>query len=113
MTGSMNTRRKNAQTTVYDRSHEKGPAPDEASTLQVLTRVYSEYIKTPGLRLTSKRAQILCGLDESTCMYVLSLLVDAKFLCRFGDDYGRATSEPALVTVSRSRLAGASRPATG
>jgi hypothetical protein len=78
----------------------------------MLARVYSEFIETPGLRLTSKRAQTLWGLDESTCMYVLSLLVDARFLRRFGDDYGRATSEPALVTVSRSRLAGASRPAT-
>ena len=105
--------RQNTRSAVYESGHVEAPAPDEASILKMLTRVYSEYTNTPGLRLTSKRAQTLWGLDESTCMYVLSLLVDAKFLCRFGDDYGRATSDPALVTVARSRVAGVSGPATG
>ena len=106
MTESMKMSPQNTQAAAHDRVHEK-VAPEEASTVRILARVYSEFIHTPDLRLTSKRAQILWGLDESTCMRVLSLLVDAKFLCRFGDDYGRAVGPPAPVVVSRSRLAGA------
>jgi hypothetical protein len=103
----MKAPRQNAQAAVYDRDHEKALTPDEASTVRILARVCSEFIRTPAFRLTSKRAQTLWGLDESTCLHVFSLLVDARFLCRVGDDYRLAMGAPAAVTVSRSRLAGA------
>jgi hypothetical protein len=103
----MKASRQDARAAAYDRGRENALAPEEASTVRILARVCREFIKTPGLRLTGKRAQTLWGLDESTCIHVLSLLVDAKFLCRVGDDYGLAMGAPASVTVSRSRLTGA------
>ena len=50
----------------------------------LLQRVYSEFLEMPGLRLTSKQAQRLWGLDEQACLNLLEFLVDAKFLCRPG-----------------------------
>ena len=104
MTRNMKTPRQNARAAVYDRGDTKALSPEEASTVRMLARVCSEFTKTPGLRLTSRQARTVWG---PTCIYVLSLLVDADFLCRFGDEYGLAMSTSAAVTISRSRLAGA------
>lgn len=46
-----------------------------------LQRVYGEFLEIPGLRLTSRQAQRLWGLDEQTCLDILAFLVEAKFLC--------------------------------
>lgn len=46
----------------------------------LLHRIFSEFIEMPGLRLTSRQAQRLWGLDEATCTRLLDMLVDAKFL---------------------------------
>jgi hypothetical protein len=48
----------------------------------VLQRVHSEFLEMPGLRLNRPQAQRLWGLDEATCLAVLELLVETKFLCR-------------------------------
>lgn len=104
MTPSINTSRQDARPAVYAGVHEDAPTPEETSTVRTLARVCGEFINAPRLRLTVKRAQTLWGLDESACTRVLSLLVDAKFLCRFGDEYGRTINAPAFVTVSRSKL---------
>jgi hypothetical protein len=48
----------------------------------LLQRVYGEFLKMPGLRLTCQQAQRLWGLDHSQCLHLLEFLVDAKFLCR-------------------------------
>ena len=58
----------------------------------------------PGLQLTIKQAQRLWGLDEPTCVQVLNMLVDARFLRRTErDTYRRATDGP--VDLPRLRPA--------
>lgn len=57
-----------------------GSAADDA----LLARVYAEFLEMPGLRLTCQQAQRLWGLDNATCLKLLELLVDAKFLRRLG-----------------------------
>jgi hypothetical protein len=52
---------------------------------EVLRRVQGEYIEMPGLRLTTKQAQRLWGLDQAACDTLLSALVDTKFLFRTRD----------------------------
>lgn len=70
--------------------------PREAFTDVILQRVYGEFLEMPGLRLTSRQAQRLWGLDEPTCVQVLEYLVDAKFLCRsVNGGYCRSTDGPA------------------
>jgi len=61
---------------------------------QVLDCVYSEFLETPGLRLTCRQAQRLWGLDEQTCVAVLTLLVNTSFLSQPSHStYGRASDE--------------------
>ncbi len=45
-----------------------------------LDRVRAEFLEMPGLRLTVRQVQRLCGVDETICKGVLDALVDAKFL---------------------------------
>jgi hypothetical protein len=47
---------------------------------RLLRRVCGEFLEMPGLRVTSKQAQRLWGLDEPTCRELLEYLVDAEFL---------------------------------
>lgn len=70
----------------------------------MLQRIYSEFLEMPGLRLTSKQAQRLWGLDEQSCLDLLEFLVDARFLCRPAHGtYSRAsdgrTERPRLRTA--------------
>jgi hypothetical protein len=68
----------------------------------LLQRVRGEFLEMPGLRLTWQQAQRLWGLDESACLEVLELLVDAKFLCRPGRGmYMRLTDGQAAYTRFR------------
>jgi hypothetical protein len=63
-------------------------AVDEA----LLRRVRAEFLEMPGLRLTSRQAQRLWGLEESACLRLLEFLVDAGFLYRPGHGmYARLT----------------------
>jgi hypothetical protein len=63
----------------------------------LVRRVRSEFIEMPGLRLTQSQAQRLWGLDEATCLELLSLLVDEKFLCHKAHGmYVRLTDGPPL-----------------
>ena len=66
-----------------------------SSRIDVLYRICSEFAEMPGLQLTVKQAQRLWGLDEPTCVQMLNMLVDARFLRRAeGDKYGRTTDGP-------------------
>lgn len=47
-----------------------------------LSRVQSEYLEMPGLKLTEAQARRLWALDGSTCSDILSLLVKRGFLKR-------------------------------
>jgi len=47
---------------------------------KVLTRIRSEYLEMPGLRLKPEEVQRLCGVERATCQRVLDTLVEAHFL---------------------------------
>ena len=49
------------------------------------TRVRSEFVEMPGLRLTAAQAQRLWGLERDVCDALLGALVDAKFLAQTRD----------------------------
>jgi hypothetical protein len=57
---------------------------------QMLERLRAEYLEMPGLRLTPKQVQRLCGVEGTICQMVLDALVDEQFL-RVNRDgtYGR------------------------
>ena len=53
-------------------------------------RVESEFLETPGLRLTVAEAGRRFGVDEITCEAILEALVDATVLFKTADRvYGR------------------------
>jgi hypothetical protein len=57
-----------------------------------VTRIRSEYLEMPGLRLTVEQAQRLCGVERTQCKAVLDALVEEKFLCvKVNGAYARAT----------------------
>ena len=57
-----------------------------------VTRIRSEYLEMPGLRLTVEQAQRLCGVERALCKSVLDSLVEEKFLCvKVNGAYARAT----------------------
>jgi hypothetical protein len=59
---------------------------------RTIERLRAEFLEMPGLRLTARQVQRLCGVDETLCREVLDTLVDVKFL-RLNPDgtYARAT----------------------
>ena len=65
---------------------------DEQDIDIMLARVYSEYIEMPGLQLTVAQASRLWNMKLATSAHLLNRLVDASFLRRSGDRYGRADS---------------------
>jgi len=52
---------------------------------ELLDRIRAEYLEMPGMRLTLKQVQRLCGVDGLTCQIVLDSLVEVKFLCLKSD----------------------------
>jgi hypothetical protein len=48
----------------------------------VANRVRSEFLEMPGLRLTTRQAARLWGLEPSTCEHVIDVLVQSAFLRR-------------------------------
>jgi hypothetical protein len=59
---------------------------------ELLDRIRAEYLEMPGMRLTLKQVQRLCGVDGLTCQIVLDSLVEVKFLCLKSDGaYARLT----------------------
>jgi hypothetical protein len=61
---------------------------------ELLTRIKGEFQEMPGLRLTTRQAGRLFGLDAGSCEQVLSHLVDHKFL--------RITRDGAFVLAADS-----------
>lgn len=58
-------------------------------TIHLVNRVRSEFLEMPGLRLRVDQAQRLWNLDRSSCEFLLSSLVEAKFLRQYSDQaYG-------------------------
>jgi hypothetical protein len=60
--------------------------------INLLARVYGEYIEMPGLQLTLAQASRLWNMKLTTSAHLLDRLVDASFLRRSGDRYVRADS---------------------
>jgi hypothetical protein len=60
--------------------------------VNLLARIYGEYMEMPGLQLTLAQASRLWNVHLTTSAYVLDRLVDASFLRRIGDRYVRADS---------------------
>jgi hypothetical protein len=56
----------------------------ETATLE--HRIRAEYTESPGLKLTRRQAQRLWGMDRETCDYVLTTMVQSRFLRRRDDD---------------------------
>ena len=54
------------------------------------TRVVSEYLEMPGLRLTMRQACRLWNVDPDRCTCVLQSLLRSGFLKQSGDSYVRA-----------------------
>jgi hypothetical protein len=48
----------------------------------LLRRIESEYREMPGMCVTALQAQRLWGLDSTTCLWVLSTLVERRVLRR-------------------------------
>lgn len=53
--------------------------------VNLLRRIWNEYIEMPGLRLTSEQAQRLWGVDVQTCTALMESLIDLGFLVRRPD----------------------------
>ncbi|MBU22092.1 MAG: hypothetical protein CL476_03165 [Acidobacteria bacterium] len=67
----------------------------------LLQRIRTDYVETPGLRLTLAQAQRLWDLDRNACLVVLAALVDDHFLRREPDGrYVRAESSAASGSVA-------------
>jgi hypothetical protein len=57
---------------------------------EAFDRVRAEYVEMPGMRLTPRQLQRLCGLEAAVCQLVLSDLVRAAFLRQgLGGSYAR------------------------
>ena len=76
----------------------------------VIERLRAEFTEMPGLRLTSKQVQRLCGIEPRICDVVLSALVDDNFLCIKSDGTYARLSDGNLL---RRRVAKAAPPHTG
>jgi hypothetical protein len=63
---------------------------ENAVDINLMARVYGEYMEMPGLQLTLAQASRLWNMQLATSAHVLERLVDASFLRRAGDRYVRA-----------------------
>lgn len=74
----------------------------DATKAMITERIRGEFREMPGLTLTVAQARRLWNVDLSTCIQVLSHLVEAGFLCRRADgSYGRASD----LTARTMRMA--------
>lgn len=60
-------------------------APHRPRGLDLKTRVRSEFVEMPGLRLTTAQAQRLWNLSREECESILSMLIEEKILRRTED----------------------------
>ncbi|MNC93619.1 hypothetical protein D3C83_102860 [compost metagenome] len=65
--------------------------------MMLTSRIRSEYLEMPGLRLTVPQAQRLCGGEPPSCQAAMDHLVEERFLCRRRDGtYSLVTDGPSL-----------------
>ena len=71
---------------------------------EVLRRVQGEFMEMPGMRLTQAQACRLWGLDEASCLALLTTLVDAEFLFQTHNGaFMRVEAATPLKTNKRQR----------
>jgi hypothetical protein len=73
---------------------------------EVLRRVQGEFLEMPGLRLTTRQARRLWGLDASQCDALLGALVEANFLFRTRDGAFMRVEHAAPLKASLSSRRG-------
>jgi hypothetical protein len=62
------------------------------TTQDLIARIRAEFLEMPGMRLTRRQVQRLCGIESTLCQTVLDSLVQEKFLSVKPDgSYGRLT----------------------
>jgi len=70
----------------------------------VVERVRSEYLEMPGMRLTTRQVQRLCGIGAALCDAVLESMVESRFLAvRPDGTYVRASEgvpQPRMVKAA-------------
>jgi hypothetical protein len=71
----------------------------------VLERVRAEYLEMPGMRLTARQVQRLCGIEVAVCAHVLDLLVTKKFLRRHADGTYTRLADGTIPGPSRVQAA--------
>jgi hypothetical protein len=86
---------------------------------RVLERLRAEYLEMPGLKLRIEQVQRLCGIEQTTCKFVLDALVNSSFLCLKSDGtYVRLTegssprARPVKATVTSPPIVMTSRRAS-
>ena len=67
-----------------------------------IERIRAEYLEMPGLNLTLRQMQRLCGIDRATCAAVLDALVETRFL--------HVRADGTYVRVSEGRMPPAMNP---
>ena len=74
---------------------------------QILSRIRSEYLEMPGLKLTCAQAQRLWAIDQQTCSEVLDSLTEDRFLSRRDDGtYARLGEGPVALPALRMAKTG-------
>ena len=75
---------------------------------EILERVRSEYLEMPGMRLTPRQLQRLCGIGPALCDALLESMVNSRFLTAKADGtYARATEglpQPRMAKISRQEV---------
>jgi hypothetical protein len=62
------------------------------TTQDLIARIRAEFLEMPGMRLTRRQVQLLCGIEGTLCQTVLDSLVEERFLSVKPDgSYGRLT----------------------
>jgi hypothetical protein len=74
-------------------------------------RVWVEYLEMPGLTLTPKQVQRLCGIERAVCQTILDTLVENKLLRVTPDgQYARLAEQIFLARARRRPTSEASSP---
>jgi hypothetical protein len=63
-----------------NRTVQKTPPHTTPAIGELLLRIEGEYQEMPGLSLTVAQAKRLWGLDDSTCAFVLTTLIERRVL---------------------------------
>ena len=78
---------------------------------RTIERLRAEFLEMPGLRLTARQVERLCGVERTVCKAVLDALVDAKFLHVSPDGTYRRLTDGEISRPRPARIEHAEVPA--